>query len=141
MYHAPCHSSHTLLLLSQFLIDILLSLKGEDSYRASLVLRSLFGGFLPQPPYFSGGERRGYPPTVSVSSLVNSLKGASSYVLSASCGGAPLDVQSNAASSSKRQRHSRGLPRPQFRGLRHSLVTPNTRDRAAAGVPVFDPWT
>jgi hypothetical protein len=27
-------------------IDILLSLKQEDSYGASLVLRSLFGGFL-----------------------------------------------------------------------------------------------
>jgi hypothetical protein len=40
--------------------DILLSLKGEDSYGLSLVLRKGFDGFLPQPPYFSGGPRRGF---------------------------------------------------------------------------------
>src|SRR6266481_7451008 len=39
-------------------IDILLSLKGEDSYGAGC-WSGLFGGFLPQPPYFSGGQRRG----------------------------------------------------------------------------------
>ena len=38
--------------------DILLSLKGEDSYGAGC-WSGLFGGFLPQPPYFSGGQRRG----------------------------------------------------------------------------------
>jgi hypothetical protein len=35
-------------------IDILLSLKGEDSYGAGC-WSGLFGGFLPQPPYYSGG--------------------------------------------------------------------------------------
>src|SRR6202011_6244548 len=40
-------------------IDILLSLKGEDSYGAGC-WSGLFGGFLPQPPYFSGGQRRGF---------------------------------------------------------------------------------
>src|SRR6266403_4577475 len=39
-------------------VDILLSLKGEDSYGAGC-WSGLFGGFLPQPPYFSGGQRRG----------------------------------------------------------------------------------
>ena len=38
--------------------DILLSLKGEDSYGAGC-WSGFFGGFLPQPPYFSGGQRRG----------------------------------------------------------------------------------
>jgi hypothetical protein len=41
------------------MFDILLSLKREDSYGLPLVLRDGFGGFLPQPPYFSGGQRRG----------------------------------------------------------------------------------
>jgi len=41
------------------MIDILLSLKGEDSYGAGC-WSGLFGGFLPQPPYFSGGQRRGF---------------------------------------------------------------------------------
>jgi putative transposase len=84
-----------------------------------------------------------YPPKVSVSSLVNSLKGVSSYVLRrqlprvAKCTGrmrcgrlltsphpaaAHRSTQSNATSSSKRHHYSRGLPRPEFRGLRHSLV-------------------
>jgi hypothetical protein len=40
-------------------VDILLSLKGEDSYGVSLFLQDRFGGFLPQPPGFSGGPRRG----------------------------------------------------------------------------------
>ena len=31
-------------------------------------------------------------------------------------------TSSNATSSSQRHRYSRGLPRPEFRGLRHSLV-------------------
>jgi hypothetical protein len=44
--------------------DILLALtelrlKGEDSYGAGF-WSGLFGGFLPQPPYFSGGQRRGF---------------------------------------------------------------------------------
>ena len=82
-----------------------------------------------------------YPPKVSVSSLVNSLKGVSSYVLrrqlpragkyywknvlwspsyfAASCGGA-RSTSSNATSSSRPHRHSRGLPWPEVRGLRHS---------------------
>src|SRR6202035_2983942 len=42
-----------------FNVDILLSLKGEDSYGAGC-WSGLFGGFLPQPPYFSGGQRRGF---------------------------------------------------------------------------------
>ena len=41
------------------MFDILLALKGEDSYGAGF-WSSLFGGFLPQPPYFSGGQRRGF---------------------------------------------------------------------------------
>jgi len=40
--------------------DILLSLKREDSYGLPLVLRDGFGGFLPQPPSFSEGQRRGF---------------------------------------------------------------------------------
>src|ERR1700681_4643013 len=40
-------------------IDILLSLNGEDSYRLRC-WSDAFGGFLPQPPYFSGGQRRGF---------------------------------------------------------------------------------
>jgi hypothetical protein len=40
------------------LLDILRAASGEDSYGASF-WRGLFGGFLPQPPYFSGGQRRG----------------------------------------------------------------------------------
>src|SRR6266481_8431887 len=39
-------------------IDILLSLKGEDSYGAGC-WSGLFGGFLPQRPYFRRGQRRG----------------------------------------------------------------------------------
>jgi hypothetical protein len=42
--------------------DILLALKalkGEDSYGAGF-WSGLFGGFLPQPPYFGGGQRRGF---------------------------------------------------------------------------------
>src|SRR5882762_1690968 len=46
------------MLRNQPQIDILLSLKGEDSYGAGC-WSGLFGGFLPQPPYFSGGQRRG----------------------------------------------------------------------------------
>src|ERR1700726_2630844 len=41
-------------------VDILLSLKEEDSYGLPLVLAGDFGGFLSQPPYFSGGLRRGF---------------------------------------------------------------------------------
>jgi len=84
-----------------------------------------------------------YPPKVSVSSLVNSLKGVSSYVLRPQLPritkgywnnvlGSPLtsphpvaahrSTESNATSSSQRHRYSPGLPRPEFRGLRHSLV-------------------
>src|SRR5437667_6716119 len=40
--------------------DILLSLMREDSYGLPLVLRDGFGGFLPQPPSFSEGQRRGF---------------------------------------------------------------------------------
>jgi hypothetical protein len=45
-------------------LDILLALtelrlKGKDSYGAGF-WSGLFGGFLPQPPYFSGGQRRGF---------------------------------------------------------------------------------
>jgi hypothetical protein len=45
-------------------IDILLALtelrlKGEDSFGAGF-WSGFFGGFLPQPPYFSGGQRRGF---------------------------------------------------------------------------------
>jgi hypothetical protein len=40
-------------------LDILRAASGEDSYGASLVVRGLFGGFLPQPAYFTGGQRRG----------------------------------------------------------------------------------
>jgi hypothetical protein len=36
-----------------------LSASGEDSYGARFK-SGLFGGFLPQPPYFSGGQRRGF---------------------------------------------------------------------------------
>jgi hypothetical protein len=39
-------------------IDILLSLNGEDSYGLRC-WSDAFGGFLPQPPYFSGGQPRG----------------------------------------------------------------------------------
>jgi hypothetical protein len=39
-------------------IDILRAASGEGSYGASF-WRGLFGGFLPQPPYCSGGLRRG----------------------------------------------------------------------------------
>src|SRR5258705_13808461 len=42
------------------IFDILRAINGEDSYGVSLVLRDSFGGFLPQPPYFSGGQRRGF---------------------------------------------------------------------------------
>src|SRR2546429_9073938 len=38
--------------------DILLSLRGEDSYGAGC-WSGLFGGFLPQRPYFRRGQRRG----------------------------------------------------------------------------------
>jgi hypothetical protein len=41
------------------LFDILFALKGEDSYGGGF-WSGLFGGFLPQPPYFSGGQRRGF---------------------------------------------------------------------------------
>src|SRR5260370_11182830 len=41
-------------------VDILRAINGEDSYGVSLVLRDRFAGFLPQPPYFSGGQRRGF---------------------------------------------------------------------------------
>jgi hypothetical protein len=37
--------------------DILLALKGQDSYGAGF-WSGLFGAFLPQPPHFSGGQRR-----------------------------------------------------------------------------------
>jgi hypothetical protein len=45
-------------------VDILLALtelrlKGEDSYGAGF-WSGLFGGFVPQPPYFGGGQRRGF---------------------------------------------------------------------------------
>jgi hypothetical protein len=42
-------------------LDILLSLKGEDSYgvRVGFTPNSS-GGFLPQPLYSSGGQRRGF---------------------------------------------------------------------------------
>jgi hypothetical protein len=39
--------------------DILPAASGEDSYGLRCFLRG-FGGFLPQPPYFSGGLRRGF---------------------------------------------------------------------------------
>src|SRR5216684_2395574 len=41
------------------LFDILPAASGEDSYGARFK-SGLFGGFLPQPPYFSGGQRRGF---------------------------------------------------------------------------------
>ncbi len=90
-----------------------------------------------------------YPPKVPVSSLVNSLKGVSSYLLRRQlprittatgtmyCGRlltsphpvAHRSTSSNPTSSSRRHRYSPGLPRPEFRGLRHSLV--NSRGRMA----------
>jgi hypothetical protein len=45
--------------VAERLFDILLALKGEDSYGAGF-WSGLFGGFLPQPPYFGGGQRRGF---------------------------------------------------------------------------------
>src|SRR2546429_7136795 len=41
-------------------LDILPAASGEDSYGLGLFSRDGFGGFLPQPPYFSGGPRRGF---------------------------------------------------------------------------------
>jgi len=41
------------------LIDILAAINGGDSYGDSLA-RDCFGGFLPQPAYFTGGQRRGF---------------------------------------------------------------------------------
>src|SRR5256714_13695486 len=83
-----------------------------------------------------------YPPKVSVSSLVNALKGVSSYVLRrrlpriAKCYSrrmfcrrlliSPHPVAAHHSSSSsdtlnsRPHRYSRGLPRPEGRGLRHS---------------------
>jgi hypothetical protein len=39
--------------------DILPAINGGDSYGNSLA-RDCFGGFLPQPAYFTGGQRRGF---------------------------------------------------------------------------------
>jgi len=40
-------------------VDVLPAASGEDSYGVGYRF-DLFGGFLPQPPYFSGGQRRGF---------------------------------------------------------------------------------
>jgi hypothetical protein len=40
-------------------VDILPAASGEDSYGLRCFCGG-FGGFLPQPPYFSGGQRRGF---------------------------------------------------------------------------------
>jgi hypothetical protein len=44
-------------------MDILLSLKGPKGrgfLRSPVDFAGDFGGFLPRPPYFSGGQRRGF---------------------------------------------------------------------------------
>jgi putative transposase len=91
---------------------------------------------------------------VSVSSLVNSLKGVSSYILrrqlprttkgswnhvlwspsyfAACCGGAPLDRIKRYIEQPATP-YRRGLPRPAFRGLRHSLVKQGQRRDDSGG--------
>ena len=44
----------------EYSFDILPAASGEDSYGLLLFLQDDFGGFLPQPPYFSGGSRGGF---------------------------------------------------------------------------------
>ena len=46
-------------------LDILRAASGEDSYGASF-WRGPFGGFLPQPPYFSGDQRRDFWPCPAI---------------------------------------------------------------------------
>jgi hypothetical protein len=41
-------------------VDILPAINGEDSYSLSVYFPEGFGGFLPQPPYFGGGQRGGF---------------------------------------------------------------------------------
>jgi hypothetical protein len=41
-------------------MDLLPAANGEDSYGLLLFLQDDFGGFLPQPPYSSGGSRGGF---------------------------------------------------------------------------------
>src|ERR1700752_3864768 len=44
----------------EYSFDILPAASGEDSYGLLLFLQDDFGGFLPQPPYVSGGSRGGF---------------------------------------------------------------------------------
>jgi len=101
-----------------------------------------------------------YPPKVSVSSLVNSLKGVSSYVLrrrlpriakcyseECFCGrllisphpvAAHHSTSSSATLNSRPHRYSRGSPRPEVRGLRQGQADLGVTWRSAAEL-VFSP--
>jgi hypothetical protein len=59
LFYRPPFSAFEVSPVSNPSIDILLALKCEDSYGAGF-WSGLFGGFLPQPPYLSGGQRRGF---------------------------------------------------------------------------------